>query len=555
MKQCKVNIILSLWLFNVTVNTHAAEVILPDTGTVIQQLPKTLPQKNLEQEQTLFNDDTKEVEQYSQDVTPIYIQDIDIQGNTVLPLEMLEQVVQPLKGRQNTLADIQRTVDQISKLYHEKGYFLAKAYLPAQKLIDNRLLIQVLEGKLGQVVINNQSRVREQLINKYLEHIPQDRALNNDDANRTLLLLSDVSGISNVNARLEVGQQQGYTDIFVDVYPEPLWSGRLGIDNQGSSYTGQYRFNGWLESHSLLGYGESLTAYALVSDADLLSGQFAIKFPTASGLIFGAHIGKTSYELGEQFEVLDASGTSNYYSMSLMYPLLKTQTQSFTIGMTLDDRQLMDKIAATTTQVDKGLRAARLNLSYMQHDDFGIGQTRGGNSQINFVGSFGNLDIKTPSALNIDQASAKTNGSFQSYQLNLTRQQMLAPRVMLTAKLYGQLASKNLDSSEAFTFSPMRAYPSAEGLGDEGWGHSLTLNYHYSPLLNMYLFNDFGKSTVNKNRYSDETNSYRLDSAGFGVAGMYRKFDYNVSAALGNRTATTDTNRSPRVLAQMGWSF
>ncbi|MDH0030814.1 hypothetical protein N5D06_07355 [Acinetobacter sp. GD03873] len=230
--------------------------------------------------------------------------------------------------------------------------------------------------------------------------------------------------------------------------------------------------------------------------------------------------------------------------------------QQSRVKLLLEKRKLFDEIAATDTQTSKRVDAGRVALNFSRTDEWGIGAITGGVNQLEFITTVGNLDIQSPSAFNIDRMSAKTYGSFNKYELKLSRQQRLTASSWLTGELYGQLASKNLDSAEKFSFHQMRAYPTAEGLGDQGWGATVNLYYQLSPLISAYLFQDSGKIQQNKDVYLAEKNSRYLGSTGIGFGGGYQGFDYNATVAWRDTSAAkSDTDRNPRLLLQAGWRF
>lgn len=99
-----------------------------------------------------------------------------------------------------------------------------------------------------------------------------------------------------------------------------------------------------------------------------------------------------------------------------------------------------------------------------------------------------------------------------------------------------QSASKNLDSSEGFGLggaNGVRAYPSSEGFGDEGWLTQLELRYamgRYSP----YAFHDMGSSITNKNPWNAGRNSRVLGGSGIGL--RYQEGKLSIDASLAWRT-------------------
>ena len=533
-----------------------AEVVVPDSGTITKQLsPESFP-KDAKTDQQYFDVDATQ-QNYSRDQTPIWVSKVKIEGNHQIKTELIYDLVRHLENKNNILADLQITTDEITQFYKKQGYFLAKAYLPKQKLENGVLIIRVLEGQLGKVILNNQSSIQDKIIYRYTNQIPVNQALQQQQANKTLLLISDVSGVGQVQANLQAGEQIGQTDLVLDILGQKAISGRVGIDNGGSSYTGRYRFSGYLESNSFMGIGEKISAQILSSDQDLVSGSINAQFPiTGNGLILGGGYSRTEYKLGESFELLEAKGISENYSLNFIYPAIRSQKTNLNLKLSFEERKLFDEIAATDTETLKKIGASRIALNFSRLDEWGIGNSRGGINQLEFMTTIGHLNIKSPSALNIDRLSAKSQGNFNKYEWKLSRQQRLGESSWFTGELYGQFSSKNLDSAEKFSFRQMRAYPAAEGLGDQGWGASINYYYQFLPFINTFLFHDIGHIQQNKNAYLNEKNSRSLASTGIGLAGSYQHWDYNTTLAWRNTSAAkSDTDRSPRFAFQIGWRF
>jgi len=547
-----------VWLVGILASslTVQAETAIPDSGTITKQLrPEQFKETPKTDQQYL--DSQPSQKNYSQDQTPIWVTKFQIEGNQQIATVVLHDLVKPLENKNNVLAELQLGAEKITQYYKKHGYFLAKAYLPQQKLENGTLIIRVLEGQLGQIILNNQSKLKDTKIQRYTDQIGVHQALQQQQTNQTLLLISDLSGIGQIQANLRAGEQIGQTDLVLDILGQPVWLGRVGIDNSGSRYTGKYRLSGYLESNSLLGYGEKLAVQLLRSDQDLISGALNVQFPIAgNGLLLGGGYNRTAYELGEQFKLLEAKGTSENYSLNLTYPLIRSQKTNLNLKLLAEKRKLFDEIAATDTETSKQIDVSRIALNFSRMDDWGIGEGKGGINQLELIATVGSLKIQSPSALNIDRLSAKTQGQFNKYEMKFSRQQRLTTSFWLTSELYGQLASKNLDSAEKLSLAPMRAYPVAEGLGDQGWGASINVYYQLTPFLNTYVFQDIGQTQQNKTPYLTQKNSRTLASTGIGFSGGYKSFDYN--ATIGWRetsAAKSDQDQQPHFQFGAGWRF
>jgi hemolysin activation/secretion protein len=142
--------------------------------------------------------------------------------------------------------------------------------------------------------------------------------------------------------------------------------------------------------------------------------------------------------------------------------------------------------------------------------------------------STGEIDIQTPAARIIDQATAKSNGHYDKLGFRLRRLQRITDSLALSAALDGQFASKNLDSSEKMELGGMygvRAYPEGEAYADEGYVLTLEARYllpKYSETMpgRMHLigFVDTGSVTTHKRPWAAGPNTRTLSGAGIGLS-------------------------------------
>jgi hemolysin activation/secretion protein len=116
---------------------------------------------------------------------------------------------------------------------------------------------------------------------------------------------------------------------------------------------------------------------------------------------------------------------------------------------------------------------------------------------------------------------------------------LLPPRLLggdtlLWLALAGQQASKNLDSSEKFSLggpTNVRAYPTGEASGDEGWRGTLELRHSLAASVQGVLFYDFGSVKINKTPFAILANDRQLAGAGFGVNASWDKLQFKSSLA------------------------
>jgi hemolysin activation/secretion protein len=110
----------------------------------------------------------------------------------------------------------------------------------------------------------------------------------------------------------------------------------------------------------------------------------------------------------------------------------------------------------------------------------------------------------------------------------------------VAARVRGQWASRNLDSYNQFTLggvNGVRAYTSADGVGDHGVLASLELTHDIAPALSVSAFYDGGQVQKQADPVTaDALNRYSLQGAGLQLQGRYFQLHYSLTWAKGLKT-------------------
>lgn len=78
--------------------------------------------------------------------------------------EILEEIVAPYKGKELTFGEVENIASLITKGYRKEGFFVARAYIPLQKIENNTIEISVIEGYYGEFKIKNNSLVNDKTV-------------------------------------------------------------------------------------------------------------------------------------------------------------------------------------------------------------------------------------------------------------------------------------------------------------------------------------------------------------------------------------------------------
>ncbi|MHB1015336.1 MAG: ShlB/FhaC/HecB family hemolysin secretion/activation protein [Desulfurivibrionaceae bacterium] len=539
-----------------TLSAHA-DPVAPDAGQTIRELqkqpelyaPKTTPPLRLEENVTRRDS--------AHDDVRIAVSGIRVSGSSVFAAAELEALVADLIGDEHTLAELYQGAARITAYYRERGYIIARAYLPAQEIQDGVVVIDVVEGRLGEQQIKNQSRLSDARANGYLRGLKRGEALQAAPVERALLLLDDTPGVGGTRATLQPGASVGTSDLVVEIDPAAPYVARVEGDNFGNRYTGENRLGGALALNSPFKIGDQFTVRALASDQDLTYARIAYQIPAgSSGLRLGAAYSDIRYRLGKEFAPLQAHGTATSTSLFAVYPFIRSQTGNLSGTLTWENKQLDDRTDGPVTASDKHIHLANFGLTGNYHDTLG----GGGITSFDLSLVAGRLGMDADS-LAADELTARSNGGFTRLAYNLTRLQRLTDLDTLSVSLSGQQAGKNLNSSEKFFLGGaygVRAYPQGEGLGDQGWLTNLELRHRFLPDLQGVVFYDAGSVRINHNPFVTGENTRNISGAGVGANANFFALQINAYVAwrLNGGQPTSEPaslDRNPRLWVQASW--
>lgn len=396
----------------------------------------------------------------------IRVDTLRVTGATLFTEAQLSAVAELTPGDDLTLPELRNAAARITRFYNSRGYVLAQAYLPAQDVVGGMVTIAVVEGRYGAIDLRNQSGVSDVLALGVLSGLNTGAPVAIAPLERRLLLLSDIPGVV-VQSTLSPGAEVGTSDLTVDLTRGRGISGSLEADNAGNRYTGAYRFGGSVNLHNPTGLGDLLSLRLLASTEGLAYGRAAWQASIGVATV-GAAYTHMRYELGREFEALDAGGTADIISVFASYPLIRSRAANLHALAGFDAKYLSDEIGLVSQVSDMEIRALALGLRGDSRDGFGGGGWNAGS----LSWTSGELDILDPFERAADAMTARTQGGFSKLQYAVSRLQTVSGPLSVYGSLRGQVASNNLDASEKMELGgayAVRAYPEGEAYGDQGY--------------------------------------------------------------------------------------
>ena len=455
-------------------------------------------------------------------------------GNSKVSGAELQTIVADLIGKPITFDDLKRATDAITEYYREQGW-LVRVLLPQQDITDGTVTLRIVEAKLGGIKINNQSkRVSDARVEAWIYgRIPQDSELYLDQLDHALLTLNDLPDVAVVGS-LQEGAKPGDTILLITVTDKPLFNGQVAVDNYGSSSSGTVRGSALVNVNGPLGIGDQVSVYGMYSQGNNY-GRLSYTLPVGnSGLRVGVNGSSMSYRvLGGSFNSLFNNGFANTGGLEATYPIIRTRPMNLIGLLNWNYSQFRNwSNGKSIPENSYDTNVTQIGASGNLID----GLFGGGLNTASLIGSLG--DIGKDAWQNSGQLIGVA-GTFAKLRYAANRNQALTESLSFYLGVSGQLASKNMDSSEQlYLGGPMnvRAYASGQGAASQGNLTTAELRQNLPYQTQLTAFYDMANVQQWKfNTQNIATNNYILQGYGASL-GWIGPYGVNIKAVWAQRT-------------------
>lgn len=465
------------------------------------------------------------------------LKNIVLKGVTAFSENKFESLISEYQGRNVDINVLNHLAARITQIYRDNGYFLSRAIVPQQEVLQGRVVIQVIEGYIQEVIFDDPEKLLSKdhykIILGAARHIKEQNPLNGYNLERQILLLNEMTGLSikTVLKKSEYPLKPGGVNLILLIQPRTT-EVAIYYDNYGSRYVGPHR-TGFAFTK-----GNFFTLYDQVSVSTSFSIPFeevqfgSLKYETMlnrQGLKAYAELSYSNSEPGYLLDPLEAEGDSTIFSTGLSYPVIKSRRTTFIAGAEFTVSNSATEFLDVEL-VDDKTRDISLYFDY-QSDD-----TWNGVNLVNLELSkgFDILGATKTGSTNLSRTQGRSD--FFAAQLDIERIQNLGAYFQLQAKFSGQYAPHPLLSSHEFGYGGAnygRAYDPSEITGDKGISSAIEMRYTgvpYIETLNM-SFVPFAYYDVGKVWNHDQSSPPQSGaSAGFGL--YYNYSQSTISGAI-----------------------
>lgn len=484
----------------------------------------------------------------------VLVKDFIIDGQDVYPEDRLKALLADKKGKKLSFKDIQDGADRITRYFREKGYIVAKTYIPPQDVTAGVVHYCVEIGRFDRPAITNKTNIRDSAIEKQAQAVKEGEYVTRDKLERAVWLVSDMAG-ADARVALSKGSRPGTVKLDMTVEPYVGKHGLISADNYGSRAMGYNEYSLDYDFWNPARNGDHLMASISTTGRHMFNWGANYITPLAKdGLKLTVGYNVFSYDMGDEWAMYKGVGTSRVTSLGLDYAIRRSRRHNLYTGIRFEHSEIKDEYRAFyATYGDKNGNALVFSL-------YGDDQDTAGMTDWRVDWKLGHINNK---AFHSDNLYARwmagdpdTNGDYSKIRGRIERHQNINNRSYLLLSAYGQYAFTPLDSSEHFSLGGpygVKAYPTSEGSGDSGYITRAEYRWlipveAHDQQLQLAFYAEHGGVWIDRNGGNSGSKNHR-NLQGLGVGIIWQRWqDWFIRAdyawKLGGEDPVSDTSHN-----------
>ncbi len=457
-----------LSLFIISPYGYTENQLLPSVQESIQFEQKKRLESELTQRKLLEKQSTISIEDAlpspSQNKICFPVDKIQFAGATQLTTKTQTQLTSPYLKRCLTLSEIQELTKHVTNYYIEQGFITSQAIIPEQDLSSYQLLIQVIEGHIETIEIENSP---ERLVHQIFPH-QQGKILNLRHIEQGLEQLNRLSS-TKYTIDIQPGSQNGYSRVIIHQQGKkwPITS-QLNLDNTGMKATGKQLVTGSLTVDSPLGFGEQWSLSAS-TDTDFSRSHHSRYSVAAINVPYGYWSYRYQFYRNNTLQPFHASGqqfryegknTNQQFDVSRL--VYRDGKQRLTLQGSLKHKNATTQLASQTLTISS---PTLTSLSFTPQYSTTLGQ---GYFTFNPAAEWG---ISAFGASPDTLAKDSPRSHYRKFSLSSSYQYFFSNGVTYLTSFYGQYSPDNLYGIERISIGgqySVRGYHEQSLSGNRG---------------------------------------------------------------------------------------
>ncbi len=428
-------------------------------------------------------------------------------GNTVLSEKRVQAVLAPYRNKEYTVASLREVTEKLTELFRGAGYATTRVIVPQQSLTGEELMLQVLEGKVGNIGFEGNRYFSSELLNSQVDLRPGE-VLNILGLERDLTRLNG-NPDRKVDVALKASKIPSSSDLDFSVKDNlPLHAG-YEFSNLGTLFSGLLRQGVYYADTNVLGHDDQISGRVDISERGDFVGETAdYLFPlNGKGRMLTLDFANVDIHLGKDFKAFDVFGRALVFSGGFIEPLFYTKHFEGEFVGGLDMKRIRTRQQGQITSTEE-LRVFRFGPNIIQRDLTGrsIWTNQFDVAFSGFLGGSKRNDSRSD--------RPRTGGQFFSYQLGWARLQNLWFKLQGILRAQAQLTAWRLVSAQQMRLGgadTVRGYPEGDYLADYGINFSQELRVPLYPIPEDWKIpftNKTWRETVQAALFADEARGW-----------------------------------------------
>ena len=430
---------------------------------------------------------------------------VDLEGEITVPrADELRHSLQARVGQPLTTAGLLALLDQVVEHYEAQGFPVVDVLVPEQEITDGRVLLEVVEGTVGDVALAGGERLNAERIARQVRLITGER-LKISDLQHELDWLNR-NPFHDARLVVSPGDEAAEADLLFQLSDDRPWRVFGGFENSGVDSVGEERFYGGFEWGNAFGIGHRLTYQAtLGTDIESFRGHaldYRIPFDWQHELdLLGAIVNsETTLEDGTV-----TGGTSWVVGGHYIVPLQRRGDLRQELSAGFEFKSTDNNLEFGGTRVfDSAAELAQFVGRYRAALDKESFRTAIFGEAVYSPGDF----IGANSDEDLQGIRADAVAQYSYLRAQLSHAQRLPANLSLVVRAGAQWSDAPLLPSEMLAlggYDRVRGYEEREGLGDKGYWGSMELRV---PVIESHLqvlaFLDYGYSELDSGAADSE---------------------------------------------------
>lgn len=408
------------------------------------------------------------------DAGTVVVSRFQFSGNTRLSEAELQTVVAGFLGRPLGFEEIYSAADAVTAAYKARGFGLATAVVPAQRIDGGIVRLEVIEGLIAAVGFEGNRDYRAGVLKAFTREVRSGQVYESAVVEEAVLRLNDLPGLE-ARVVVEPGAAYGSSDLSFRLHEVPA-TYTVTVDDHGREALGQNRVLFDATWNNLTGGADDLRL-ALVHSEDALLDYLGLTYSMplgAQGKRLAFALNYADYSLADDgFLAAGISGDNLNLRADYTQPLLRSRDQNLVLQAALayaESETLLGGSGSPLASTD----LAWLELGVFWNRVFGNRSSLSVDAR--YAGNFIGQDAPLSDPDGIDSSAMQGKLMFDA-----SFGWPFAPGWSLVTRLDGAYSAEPLPDLQKFSVGgpyALRGYDSAAARGD--YGHHVALELQRS---------------------------------------------------------------------------